>query len=145
MAVTFTARPPTCSLEANTMRIRLDPVIRPMLLLRLRASSNVPSRRCTYCQGIFRIHDPKFRAPGLMLPRDAPGRTGFVMRTGAVIAPLQHGQRRLSLCNLMVEPSRAPVAKALLTPLGRAFARQDVLDLLAKTYSPRHTRQDILA
>jgi hypothetical protein len=39
--------------------------------------------------------------------------------------PLQHDQRRLSLCNLMVEPSRAPVAKALLTPLGGAFARQE--------------------
>jgi hypothetical protein len=52
---------------------------------------------------------------------------GFVTGTAAVVGSLlQRRERRLSLCNLMVEPSRAPVAKALLTPLGRAFARHKV-------------------
>jgi hypothetical protein len=56
--------------------------------------------------------------------RKAPERTCF--GTAPSWPPLQHGQRRLSLFNLMVEPSRAPVAKALLTPLGGAFACQEL-------------------
>jgi hypothetical protein len=50
------------------------------------------------------------------------GKSSVRMMAALQPGPLQHSQRRLSLCNLMVEPSRVPVAKALLTPHGRAFA-----------------------